>query len=345
MKNFIKVIFYLYIILIMPFMIYMYSTNHSISSKMQNNDMLRAKISSLDQFKESIIDMAIMSKYYLITGDQYYKTEFEKNYNTASDNINDLYNSEYITISEKSNFLNNLNSYKEIAEDNSYIVNSDNIDPSLKKQIRNLTEIETGIIDNTSNALYSSIKLSDDNSGSTMTLVSSQNNILELLGGFFTMIFLLPLYFVNKNSNLFTGIIKNFISDHFKRKSKSPSVKNEPCNDAMLQCINDSIIQNLQEKINDRNMLVSTLRIIYSHSEFMEREWTEGKNILDSVEDDLSELRNDLNSLLNKSEIPYEKFNTIENKLLEVKFLLEKLPGYHDFIMKLTEPYKSNNSR
>ncbi|MDU0324737.1 hypothetical protein RWZ02_18875, partial [Clostridium butyricum] len=74
MKNFIKVIFYLYIILIMPFMIYMYSTNHSISSKMQNNDMLRAKISSLDQFKESIIDMAIMSKYYLITGDQYYKT-------------------------------------------------------------------------------------------------------------------------------------------------------------------------------------------------------------------------------------------------------------------------------
>lgn len=77
MKNFIKVIFYLYIILIMPFMIYMYSTNHSISSKMQNNDMLRAKISSLDQFKESIIDMAIMSKYYLITGDQYYKTEFE----------------------------------------------------------------------------------------------------------------------------------------------------------------------------------------------------------------------------------------------------------------------------
>lgn len=220
MKNFIKVIFYLYIILIMPFMIYMYSTNHSISSKMQNNDMLRAKISSLDQFKESIIDMAIMSKYYLITGDQYYKTEFEKNYNTASDNINDLYNSEYITISEKSNFQSNLNSYKEIAEDNSYIVNSDNIDPSLKKQIRNLTEIETGIIDNTSNALYSSIKLSDDNSGSTMTLVSSQNNILELLGGFFTMIFLLPLYFVNKNSNLFTGIIKNFISDHFKKKVK-----------------------------------------------------------------------------------------------------------------------------
>ena len=202
MKNFIKVIFYLYIILIMPFMIYMYSTNHSISSKMQNNDMLRAKISSLDQFKESIIDMAIMSKYYLITGDQYYKTEFEKNYNTASDNINNLYNSEYITISEKSNFLSNLNSYKEIAEDNSYIVNSDNIDPSLKKQIRNLTEIETGIIDNTSNALYSSIKLSDDNSGSTMTLVSSQNNILELLGGFFTMIFLLPLYFVNKKAHL-----------------------------------------------------------------------------------------------------------------------------------------------
>lgn len=178
-----------------------------------------------------------------------------------------------------------------------------------------------------------------------INLVNNQNKILEVLGGLLIMVFLCPLYFISKNHTFFTGIIKTFISDHFSKKTKSssPPKMQDSCDEKMLQCINESIIRNLQEKINDRNLLVSTLKIIYFHSEYMEREWEEGQNILDSVEKDLSDLRKDLDSLLNKSEIPYERFNIIENKLLEVKFLLEKLPGYHDFIMKLTEPYKSDN--
>ena len=214
----------------------------------------------------------------------------------------------------------------------------------MKNQIRNLTDIEINIIDDTSSSIYSNINEVKNNSGYAINLVSNQNNILELVGGFFTMIFLCPLFFISKNYGMFTGIIKNFISEHFSKNTNTSSSSNKSenqCDDRMLQCINESIIKNFQEKINDKNMLVSTLRIIYSHSEYMEKEWKKGKNILDSVENDLLELRRDLDSLLNKSEIPYERFNVIENKLLEVKFLLEKLPGYHDFIMKLTEPYNS----
>ena len=88
-------------ILLIPFMIYIYYTNHSLSSAMQNNDALRSKIEALDEFKVSIIDMAVMSKYYLITGDEEYNIEFENSYDTASDKIESLYESQYISQSEK----------------------------------------------------------------------------------------------------------------------------------------------------------------------------------------------------------------------------------------------------
>lgn len=345
MKSFIKVIFSIYMILLIPFMIYIYYTNHSLSSAMQNNDALRSKIEALDEFKVSIIDMAVMSKYYLITGDEEYNIEFENSYDTASDKIESLYESQYISQSEKDEFIQSLNYYKESAQ--SYASNSysQNIDPDFKKQIRNLSEIETDMIKDTSKVLYSSLQTAKDNSGYAINLVDNQNNLLEVLGGFFTMVFLCPIYFISRNSSAITGVIKTFISEHFSKKSKSqtPEKSQYECDEKMLQCINESIVRNFQEKINERNLLVSTLRIIYSHSEYMEKEWEEGRNILDSVEKDLSDLRNELDSLLNKSHIPYERFNIIENKLLEVKFLLEKLPGYHDFIMKLTKPYSTDD--
>ena len=343
MKNLIKIILSIYLILSIPFLFYLYYTNHSIFSTMQNNDNIQTKIEALDNFKVNIINMSTMSKYYLITGDEYYKDEFEINYKNTDSNVNNLYESEYISESEKDEFLDKLNSYKEIVQNSTYSEYAQNIDSNTKNQIRNLTDIEINIIDDTSSSIYSNINEAKNNSGYAIDLVSNQNNILELVGGFFTMIFLCPLFFISKNSGMFTGIIKNFISEHFSKSinTSSQSNKNEyQCDDRMLQCINESIIKNFQEKINDKNMIVSTLRIIYSHSEYMEKEWEKGKNILDSVENDLLELRRDLDSLLNKSEIPYERFNVIENKLLEVRFLLEKLPGYHDFIMKLTEPYK-----
>lgn len=42
---------------------------------------------------------------------------------------------------------------------------------------------------------------------------------------------------------------------------------------------------------------------------------------------------------MDKSAIPYEKINILENKLLEMRFMLEKLPEYHAFIMNLTQKY------
>ena len=344
MKKLIKIILIIYLILSIPFLFYLYYTNHSIFSTIQNNDNIQTKIDALDNFKINIMNMSMMSKYYLITGDEYYKGEFEINYKNTNDNVNNLYESEYISESERDEFLDELNNYKGIVQNNTSSEYTQNIDSNMKNQIRNLTDIEINIIDDTSSSIYSNINEVKNNSGYAINLVSNQNNILELVGGFFTMIFLCPLFFISKNYGMFTGIIKNFISEHFSKNTNTSSSSNKSenqCDDRMLQCINESIIKNFQEKINDKNMLVSTLRIIYSHSEYMEKEWKKGKNILDSVENDLLELRRDLDSLLNKSEIPYERFNVIENKLLEVKFLLEKLPGYHDFIMKLTEPYNS----
>ena len=345
MKNFTKVICCICLVISIPFMIYIYSTNSSICSTVQNNDDLRTKIESLDNFKTNTINMAIMSKYYLITGEEYYKTQFEDNYNLSYDQITKLYESGYINESEKENLKSDLDSYLKIVQSQSFDLNPENINPDLKNQLRELTSIESGIITDTSNVLYSSLKTTKNNNEYAIDLVTNQKNILEVIGGFLSMFFLYPLYFISKNHTVFISVIKTFISEHFSKKSKTPpkEISDNPCDEKMIQCINESIIKNFEEKINDKNLLVSTLRIVYSHSEYMEKEWEKGKNILDSVEKDLSSLRSDLDALLNESEIPYERFNIIENKLLEIRFLLEKLPGYHDFIMKLTEPYKSNN--
>ena len=50
-------------------------------------------------------------------------------------------------------------------------------------------------------------------------------------------------------------------------------------------------------------------------------------------------LKKQLNILMDESDIPYKKINILENKLLKIKFMLEKLPEYHDFIMNLTQKY------
>ncbi len=345
MKNFIKVIFSICTILLIPFMIYIYYTNHSLSSAIHNNDALRSQIEALDEFKISILDMAVMSRYYLITGDEEYNNEFESRYYTASNKIQSLYESEYINQSEKDEFIQNLNYYKENTQSYGSNSFSQNIDPELKKHIGDLSQIETDMIKDTSKVLYSNLQTAKDSNGYVINLVDNQNNFFEVLGGILTIILLCPIYFINKNSSVITTVIKSFISEHFSKNNQSQTSQKPQyeCDEKMLQCINESIVRNFQEKINERNLLVSTLRIIYSHSEYMEKEWEEGRNILDSVEKDLSDLRNELDSLLNKSHIPYERFNIIENKLLEVKFLLEKLPGYHDFIIKLTKPYNTDD--
>ena len=69
MKKLIKIILIIYLILSIPFLFYLYYTNHSIFSTIQNNDNIQTKIDALDNFKINIMNMSMMSKYYLITGD------------------------------------------------------------------------------------------------------------------------------------------------------------------------------------------------------------------------------------------------------------------------------------
>ena len=159
------------------------------------------------------------------------------------------------------------------------------------------------------------------------------------------MILLSPLYFLRKNSTIITDLIKGFISSHLK-KDKNSSIKGDNkntdisnCDNKILECINSGHLNNLETLLTERELMISNFKIIYSHNNYMKKEWLKSKESLTSIEQDLLDLKKQLSYLMNKSDIPYEQINILENKLLKTRFLLEKLHEYHDFIMKLTEKY------
>lgn len=327
-------------------LLYIYKTNLSVAEEIKTNDNLRNKITQIDEFKTDIANMSVMSKYYIITGSNKYKISFEKNYYSALSNLDELQEADYITDEDKILLEENLSKYNNLTCGNSHNAeNSTNtVNDKTDSILLKLTDIETSLIEDTSDTLPKSIEKSNSNSDTAKSLVDSQNSLLQIIGGFITMVLISPIYFLKKNPTLITDAFKSFISNHIKKNQagSKPSVNKteseySKCDDEMLQCVNAGLIKNLETMVSERELMISTLKMIYSHNQYMKNEWTKAKNSLDSIEQDLLDLKKELNILMNKSDIPYEKINLLENKLLEIRFLLEKLPQYHQFIMDLID--------
>ncbi|MDO5516272.1 MAG: hypothetical protein Q4F66_01885 [Clostridium sp.] len=326
-------------------LLYIYKTNLSVEEQIKTNDNLRNKINKIDEFQNDVTNMSIMSKYYIITDNNKYKISFEKNYNSALIDLDELQNSDYISNEDKYLLEENLKQYNDLTCQHSIAVrnDADSVNDNTESILLKLTDIESSLIEETSDALPKSIEKISTISDTAKSLVDSQNSLLQIIGGFITMVLISPIYFLKKNSVLVTDAIKGFISNHIKKNQNNLEPDNKPekefskCDDEMVNCVNSGLIKNLETMISERELMVSTLKMIYSHNQYMKDEWTKAKVSLDSIEQDLLDLKKELNILMNKSDIPYEKINLLENKLLEIRFLLEKLPQYHDFIMELID--------
>lgn len=328
-------------------LLYVYITNKYILNQINTNITLREKVLQIDEFKSNITDMSSMADYYILTNKESYKIAYDRNFNSALTNINELYDSGYIQKEDKISLENELNKYNDLTNE-CFETEKDSSAPlseNSKNVFLKLNDIETTLLKNTSDALSKNIAISNSNSGAAINLVDNQNSIIQIIGGFITMILLSPLYFLRKNSTIITDLIKGFISSHLK-KDKNSSIKGDNkntdisnCDNKILECINSGHLNNLETLLTERELMISNFKIIYSHNNYMKKEWLKSKESLTSIEQDLLDLKKQLSYLMNKSDIPYEQINILENKLLKTRFLLEKLPEYHDFIMKLTEKY------
>lgn len=336
----IKILIAIILLLIIPSLFYMHKTNQLLSRQIQKNSNLKQQIMSLDQFKADIKKMSQMNKYYLISDNDIYKTYYEESYTTVIEHVNELYSKNYITLEDKNSLDNSLNDFNIFTLN--IKSNSQNFQYT-KDKLDELSQIENIIIDKTTNNLYDNIEKSNSEDGNALNIVNTQNNIIEVIGGFFSMVFLSPIYFLGKNITLITDSIKKFLIEHIYKdkitKNTKDIINNSICNDDMVKCINNGIINNLKEEISDKEKLIATLKIINSYSDFMTKEYTASYQILDSIETDILTLKNTLSKYIDKSEIPYDMLNIIENKFLETKFVLERIPNYNDFIIKLTEKY------
>lgn len=328
-------------------LIYLYITNKYVVNQINANMNLREKALQIDEFKSNITDMSSMADYYMITKNESYKEAYDRNFNSVVNNVNELYDSNYITKEDKISLEDRLNKYNYLIneciftkKDEACILTDNNKSIFLK-----LNDIKYSLIEDSSDVLAKNIEISNSNSGTVLNLVDNQNSLIQIVGGVITMIFLSPLYFLKKNSTLITDLIKGFISSHLRKdKSTSPTNKEDKnnttkCDEKLIECINSGYLSNLETLLTERELMISNLKIIYSHNKYMKEEWIESKESLNSIEQDLLDLKNQLNYLMNKSDIPYERINVLENKLLKIRFKLEKLPEYHEFIMKLTEKY------
>lgn len=343
MSRKIKILVFVLFTYLLFSLLYIYKTNISIVSQINTNEDLRKKITVIQEFKTDIANMSLMSRYYIITGDDKYRIKFERNLYSALSSLDNLEEAEYITAKDRSLVEKNLNEYnyltcKDLQQDNKTGESAKNTNDTLQK----LTDIEFSLVEDTADTLVKSIEITSSNSQAAKNIVDTQNNLLQAVGGFFSMILIAPLYFLKKNPKFLPDTIKNLFSICFKKDSNESDKKlqqssNVNCDDLMVKCINEGIHKNLEELISERDKMVSTLKIIYSHNKYMKEEWADAKASLDSIEQDLLNLKKELNILMTKSDIPYEKINLLENKFLEIRFLLEKLPQYHDFIMNILE--------
>lgn len=342
MSRKIKILVFVLFTYILFSLLYIYKTNISIVNDINTNNDLRKKITVIQEFKTDIANMSLMSRYYIITGDNKYRIKFEKNLYSALSRLDNLEQAEYITVEDRSLIEKNLNEYnyltcKDLQKDTT---STDHVSNNIADNLYKLTDIESSLMEDTTDTFLSSIEKTSSNAKATKNIVDTQNNLIQIVGGFFSTILLAPFYFLKKNPTFLTDAIKTFISSHKKKDSteldKSQS-KNITCDDVLLKCINDGVLKNLEEFIAERDKMISTLRIVYSHNKYMKEEWGDAKASLDSIEQDLLNLKKELNILMTKSDIPYEKINLLENKFLEIRFLLEKLPQYHDFIMNILE--------
>ena len=54
----------------------------------------------------------------------------------------------------------------------------------------------------------------------------------------------------------------------------------------VIQCINTGLVKNLETMLSERELMISTLKIVYYHNEYIKK-WLISKKYLDSIEYDL----------------------------------------------------------
>lgn len=303
----------LFILIINIFIIF---SHNSLSSKVENLNETKAKITSLDNFKTIIVNLGHSQKFYLLSLDDNYKVKYDNYLSDAYDSLNDLSKSKFINDDYKDTLINMLKEYDNI--NNKLLVPKIELplNDEMKLNLSKSNELQINLMHSVANAIATN---RDDTSQNQLSIADSITNQKKFIQGL---------------SSIITVIMGGpFL--HILKKYKNGEIK-----------IDDIITTLDKEKIriDNYNNILTFVSVLNNHNKEMKKQWYEVKDKVEILQASITELKT---KAVNTNISPFSDFSSevqaMEIQLLEIKLLVKQLPDYHQFIISLTDSLISND--
>lgn len=328
--------------LLTVFNLYIYFNNAQVTSEINNNNELRSNVTQSEKLRNSILTMSDMGKYYLITGNTEYKTQYLIELNNSFDLLDKLTNSGVISNESSQNLLVNLNEYKNLYETLIPATVTSNSTKNVESTISTLANIESDMSSHLSETLVTNIETMDSRANTIIDATDIQSNISQIFSTILTLLMAIPMYFIKKLKENPTKTLEDVVetikseNDIYKSNENTSdhTIKDNDCN---IFHGSDEL-KEIENKLIERAVLLSYLKTLYSHNEYMKEQWSQASIMLNELDQKIDTLISQVRSIGEYSSlISNNDMETLKDKVNELQCLFEQLPNYHNFIMDLTK--------
>ncbi|WP_244833502.1 hypothetical protein [Clostridium sp. BJN0001] len=285
--------------------IFILFSNNKLRDDAKNLISVKNNISSLDEFEEIILNIEHSQKFYILSQNKKYKKDYNDYLSKAYTYLDKFYDTNCIDSETKENLEKMLKEYDDI---NLKLLNSE-INLPLNSEIKNYliesNNIQIDMIDTLSDTILGTKNSVSKNNVSLTESIDSQKNFIQALSSITTVVIGGPLCYVFKkcrNGTISLSGITNIITN---QKTKLETYSNWFLLSSILNDHNKEMIERLSEVcIKIQNL----------------------EKAIESLEEEIQ-----------KCSILSSKIGSLKIKVLEIKFMTQDLPYYHQFIVTLTD--------
>lgn len=294
-------IFTLFLISINIFMLF---SHKKLIRDVENLSTIKNNISSLDEFKEKLINIEHYQKFYILSQNEDYKKEYDQSVSDAYAYLNNLYDDKCISLESRNDIQNMLEEYEEVnlklLNNKSFPVNSETqnyLSKSNTIQLDMMRSISDAISDRRNTTSEKQLSLSES--------INSQKSFIQALSSITTVIVGGPLCYVFK-------------------KCKTEQIK--------LNGFSD-ILNDQKTKLDAYSDFIIYFSILNKHNKEMRDKWSETAEKIKKLEKSIKDLKKEISH----HHISSKKIDSIEIQILEIKMMVNELPLYHEFVVSLSD--------
>lgn len=318
------------ILLLVLLNIFSYFSNSSVSSEVDSNNTLRNNVKQIEELRTNLSTMANMEKNYLMTGNIEYKTKYTNSLNESYNTVNVLTSTSILSKAQSTAILDNLDQYKSLNESLTPLTTPSQANEEFQTTVANMNQIEITISSALSNNVLNSIQTMDTTANGIVNTTNTQVTLSGLLSTILTALLSVPIYFIKKLGSTPSEIVEN-VFDNIHSGIEEP-ISSQPNN---IPCLG-SEIKEIENKLVERSVLLSFLKTLYSHNDYMQDHWLQASIILNELEENINTLTLEVSQLKDSATVISPKeVEEIKDKINQLQCLFLQLPNYHNFVMEL----------